>query len=131
VQYPEGALLPEVDFAILQIEVEGDHPVEALAESARFLATHPTSDRAEKVHLLRGNLLRDSGRCGEALTEYAAIHGSDADDAVYSTAYCQRKLGDRAGAAATLREYLRRFPAGAHRPEATRAIESENETEKN
>jgi TolA-binding protein len=130
VQYPQGALLPEVDFAILQIEVEGDHPAEALTESTRFLLTHPTSERAQKVHLLRANLLRDAGRCAEALADYQAIHGPDADDAVYSSAYCQRKLGDRAGAARTLRDYLARFPAGAHRADAARALESENETEK-
>jgi TolA-binding protein len=129
-EYPQGALLPEVDFAILQIEVEGNHSAEALTESARFLTAHPTSDRAEKVHLVRGNLLRDAGRCGEALADYATIHGADADDAVYSTAYCQRKLGDRAGAASTLRGYLRRFPSGAHRTEAQQAIESENDTDK-
>jgi outer membrane protein assembly factor BamD (BamD/ComL family) len=107
------------------------HRLGALTESTRFLTNHPTSERAQAVHLLRGNLLRDADRCGEALGDYAIIRDATlADDALYSTAYCQRKLGDRAAAATTLGEYLRRFPAGAHRADAERAIESGNETEK-
>ena len=130
-RYPRGALIPEVDFEILKLEVEEREPAAALAETTRFLSNHPGSERAQTVHLLRGNLLRDAGRCGEALGDYAAIRDvSPADDALYSTAYCQRKLGDRATAAATLTTYLQRFPAGAHRADALRAIESGNETEK-
>ena len=124
-QYPGGVLLPEVDIAILEIEVGGHQPEAALTDSTRFLVAHPTSERTEEVHLLRGNLLRDGGRFREALTDYAAIQaGALADEAVYSTAYCQRKLGDLASATTTLHEYLERFPTGPHRLEAEEAIES-------
>jgi tetratricopeptide (TPR) repeat protein len=131
-QYPSGALLPEVDLAILELEVEGHEQGPALEESTRFLAKHPESERVDQVHVLRGNLLRDEGRCQEAIDDYAAVRSAAlADDALYSTAYCQRRLGDRARAAATLHEYLKRFPGGAHRKDAERAIESGNEVEKN
>jgi ferric-dicitrate binding protein FerR (iron transport regulator)/TolA-binding protein len=124
-QYPQGGLLPEVDFAILQLDVEAHEQTQALAESTRFLQAHPASERVDQVHLLRGNLLRDGDKCREALGDYAAI-GSPAllDDALYSTAYCQQRLGDLARAATTLRDYLKRFPNGAHRSDAERALES-------
>jgi outer membrane protein assembly factor BamD (BamD/ComL family) len=122
-RYPHGALLPEVDLGILELEVDGHSDAAALADSTRFLATHPTSERVDQVHLLRGNLLRDGGDCRGALTDYALVHTAPlTDHAAYSTAYCQRKLGDRVVAAATLRDYLTRFPAGAHRVEAERAL---------
>jgi TolA-binding protein len=74
---------------------------------------------------LLGNLLRDGDKCRDALGDYAAI-GSPAllDDALYSTAYCQQRLGDLARAASTLRDYLKRFPNGAHRSDAEKALES-------
>jgi tetratricopeptide (TPR) repeat protein len=127
-RYPHGTLLPEVDLAILEIEVETHAQSDALADSTRFLAAHPTSERVVEVHLLRGNLLRDAGRCQEALADYAAVRsGPLADDALYSTAYCQRELGDRITAARTLRDYLARFPRGAHRAEAEQALAESHE----
>jgi len=125
-RYPQGALLPEVDLAILEIEVDTHAQADALADSARFLAAHPTSERIDEVHLLRGNLLRDAGACQDALVEYAKVRTAPfTDHALYSTAYCQRKLGDRAAAGATLRDYLTRFPSGAHRAEAQQALAEE------
>jgi outer membrane protein assembly factor BamD (BamD/ComL family) len=125
-RYPRGPLLPEVDLAILEIEVDTHAQTEALADSARFLAAHPGSERLDEVHALRGNLLRDADRCREAMDDYAKVHAAPwTDHALYSTAYCQRKLGDRIAAAATLRDYLTRFPAGAHRAEAERALAEE------
>ncbi len=127
-RYPHGALLPEVDLAILEIEVETHARTDALADSTRFLTAHPASERVVEVHLLRGNLLRDAGRCKEALADYSAVSaGPLADDALYSTAYCQRELGDRLAAARTLRDYLARFPNGAHRSEAEQALAESHE----
>ena len=122
-RYPQGPLLPEVDLAILEIEVDTHARADALADSSRFLAVHPRSERIDEVHLLRGNLLRDEGSCREALEDYATVRAAPfADEALYSTAYCQRKLGDRLGATQTLNEYLKRFPSGAHRAEAQQAL---------
>jgi outer membrane protein assembly factor BamD (BamD/ComL family) len=122
-RFPNGALLPEVDFAMLELEVETHSDTAALADASRFLAAHPTSERADEVRLLRGNLRRDQSQCSEAIGDYAMVSSAPfTDHAVYSTAYCQRKLGDRQGAAATLRGYLARFPNGAHRAEAEKAL---------
>jgi TolA-binding protein len=129
-RYPLGALLPEVDFEVLQLDLETHDRSGALAETARFLASHPGSERTSQVHLLRGNLLRDGGHCPEALSEYAAVREEPlTGDALYSTAYCERKLGDRAAAAKTLTEYVRRFPHGEHASDAARALESGREIE--
>jgi len=125
-RYPHGALIAEVDLAILELEVDAHRDAAALADSQRFLAMHPGSERVDEVRLLRGNLLRDGDRCREALDEYATIRTPPfSDHALYSTAYCQRKLGDRLAAAATLRSYLTRFPNGAHRAEAQQALADE------
>jgi tetratricopeptide (TPR) repeat protein len=130
-QYPQGTLLPEVDFAILELEVEGHEAASALADSARFLAVHPDSERVDEVHFLRATLLRDADRCREALEDYAKVREPGrADEALYSTAYCQRRLGDRPRAVGALQEYLVRFPRGAHRADAERALESVNATSK-
>src|SRR5262249_22075413 len=95
----------------------------ALAESVRFLASHPASERTGEVRLLRGDLLRQRGDCQAALPEYGAVSGpAFADDALYETAFCQRKLGQAAAARRTLLQYRRQFPAGAHRDEVARAL---------
>ncbi len=126
-RYPRGSLLAEVDLAVLEIEIDSHASSEALAASSRFLSAHPGSERVDEVHMLRGNLLRDAGRCAEALHDYSSVRTAPfTDHALYSTAYCQRKLGDRVAAAGTLRDYLVRFPNGAHRTEATEALSEEH-----
>ena len=119
-RYPGGALLPEVDLAVLEVEMAAGNRKAALAESGRFLATHPASERADEVRLLHGNLLREGGDCHAALEAYAQVAApAFADEALYETAYCQRKLGDGAAARASLQAYRRRFPAGVHRDQVS------------
>jgi TolA-binding protein len=124
-RYGTGALLPEVDLSIFEIEASLGRRAEAMAESDRYLTVHRDVGRTDEVRLLRGNLLRDGGDCVGALREYSlVISQAVGDDATYAIAFCQRKLGDRIAAKATLRDYLARFPAGAHRVEVHRALES-------
>ncbi len=122
-RYPQGALLPEVDLAVLEIEAQSGDRKAALAESVRFLASHPASERTGEVHRLRGDLLSEAGECRVALGEYAQVSApAFAEAALYGTARCQRKLGNPSAAEETLRTYLERFPAGAHRDEVTREL---------
>jgi TolA-binding protein len=116
-------LLPEVDLAILEIEVAAGHRDQALAESARFLASHPASERIVEIHLLRGNLLREGGDCRSALAEYRQVDAAAfAEEALFETAYCQRKLGAADAARASLRSYQQRYPAGKHRDEVSKGL---------
>jgi hypothetical protein len=122
-EFPGGALRQEVDLSIVESEVALGRSEAALAESARFLAQHPQSERADEVRVLRGDLLRQAGACGKAAAEYRAVSGGPAlDDALYYWAYCQRQLGDSASAARALRDYVVRFPAGRHLDAAREAL---------
>jgi outer membrane protein assembly factor BamD (BamD/ComL family) len=121
--YPHGTLSQEVDLAVLEIDVQTDDHRNALAESARFLAAHPASERTAEVHALRGNLLRGGGDCRKALAEYAAAATSSfAEAALYGTARCQKELGNAAAASEALRAYHARFPAGPHHDEVARDL---------
>ena len=126
-RYPQGALMPEVDLAVLEIEVQTGDRKDALAESIRFLASHPASERTDEVRLLRGNLLREGGDCRMALGEYAEVTApAFSEAALYGTARCQLRLGDAAAARDALRAYQKRFPAGAHRDEVQRELADES-----
>ena len=121
--FPGGPLLAEVDLSILELEVAANRREQALAESTRFLASHPASERADEVQLIRANLLRDSGDWRQALESYQAVQARElADEARYSEAYCLHRLGDLLGARRALGAYLEHFPQGRHRAEAVRAL---------
>jgi len=124
--YPNGSLLPEVDLAVLEVEVAAGHRDQALAESVRFLASHPASERTVEVRLLRGDLLRERGDCRSALDEYRQVDAGAfapfSEDALFETAYCQRKLGDADAARESLRQYQQRYPTGTHRDAVAKAL---------
>ena len=74
---------------------------------------------------MRANLARDGGDCARAERDYQAVArgtGKLAEQALHSSAYCRRQLGDDAGARVHLREYLRRFPSGRHRGDVEQAL---------
>ncbi len=122
-QFPHGALRQEVDLSLVEVNVALGHNEAALTESARFLAQHPQSERADEVHVLRGDLLRQRGDFLQAAGEYRAVSGGAAlDDALYYWAYCRQQLGDGASAARALRDYVGRFPAGRHASAAREAL---------
>jgi ferric-dicitrate binding protein FerR (iron transport regulator)/tetratricopeptide (TPR) repeat protein len=122
-QYPNGTLRQEVDLSIIEVDRTLGRTEAALSESARFLAAHPQSERADEMRVLRGDLLRQRGDCAGASVEYRSVTARTAlDDALYYWAYCQRRLGDSASAAAALRDYLARFPAGHHTEAARSAL---------
>jgi ferric-dicitrate binding protein FerR (iron transport regulator)/TolA-binding protein len=122
-QFPHGALRQEVDLSLVEVNVALGHTEAALTESARFLAQHPQSERADEVRVLRGDLLRQRGDFLQAAGEYRAVSGGAAlDDALYYWAYCRQQLGDGASAARALRDYVSRFPEGRHASAAREAL---------
>ena len=86
----------------------------------------PVEARMKPVLLYARKLTLSPARVTDA--DAAAVYDAGwGDDALYSTGYCKQKIGDREGAAAALREYLRRFPRGAHAADAKGALESSTE----
>jgi ferric-dicitrate binding protein FerR (iron transport regulator)/tetratricopeptide (TPR) repeat protein len=125
-RYPTGTFLPEVDLSILEIDGALGKTDDQLAESELFIADHPADEHVDDVRLSLAHMRRDRGECARALIQYRAItKASRLDDATYSIAYCQAQLGDRAGADQTLHAYLARFPQGAHRSDALKALGTE------
>jgi TolA-binding protein len=122
-EYPEGALMQEVELSVIELRLERSDLAGALSQMDRFLDEHPNSEKAPEVHLLRGNVLRDRGDCKGAIREYRHVTGATIeDDALYFTAACQQKLGNEDEAAGTLRDYVTRFPSGRHLREAQQAL---------
>ena len=126
-EYPNGALAQEVSLSLIETELAGTSPQDRTAafdESSAFLAAHPQSERAAEMRLLRGNLMRETGDCEKAISEYRQAGGSYAEEALWFTAFCEHKQGRRDEARDTLRSYLARFPDGEHRAQAAAALES-------
>lgn len=73
--------------------------------------------RGGELTVLRGELRAASGRCRDALPDFAAsVEASStaevAERGLYGQAMCRAHLGDLSGAEIDLRAYLARFPSG-------------------
>jgi len=95
---------------------------EALAVlDALSLSTHV---RGAELRVLRADLRAAAGRCLEAIADYDAAIAlpSLAERALFGHAGCSFVLGDGEAGRANLRDYLLRFPNGAHAPDAKRRL---------
>jgi hypothetical protein len=80
--------------------------------------------RVLRAELTAGTTSNARGSCVAALRDYEVAlaersSGALAERALWGRAACKARLGDRAGARADLRDYLVRFPTGAHAAMAT------------
>lgn len=128
VRFPNGSLAPEA--ARLRTEALlalGQKPA-ALAELNRDLGSGTVG--AEENRLVRGELHAGAGRWRDALSDFDAVARArlahelpvptsasarlrdHLERALWGRASARSHLGDHAGAAADLREYLLRFPHG-------------------
>jgi TolA-binding protein len=113
-RFPGGALRAEVDLTLVELLPRLGRFREALAQSAALLSQHPRHERAAELHLLRGNVLRetfeDHARAG---LEYASVRevlppgqlSEIADDAAFFEAVCL-EADRRPEAADAYRRYL-------------------------
>jgi len=126
--FPSGALAQEVTVSLIETELASRSASErsaALDEISGYLRANPSSERAAEMHLLRGNLLRERDECEQAMADYReAGRGASAGDALYFTAFCERRLGRVDEAKSALRDYLARFPSGEHRADASAALDA-------
>jgi hypothetical protein len=126
-RFPGGALRIEADLSIIEILPRLGRHAEALAESERFLVSHPTSERRGEIHLLRGNLFREGVHdLRQAEREYALgarSGGRTGDDCRFLHAVSLEALGRTKEARSEYREYLLRRGA-AHTSEAKKRLDS-------
>lgn len=125
-RFPAGALSSEAALSLAELLPKVGRYREALVESAAVLGSRPTPDRADEIHLMRGDLLRGGlGDCRSALSEYAQVadvpRSSISDPAAFYGAVCLQALGDGAGARRAFERYLAR-PAPRRAAEATRFL---------
>jgi hypothetical protein len=85
------------------------------------------SSRDLQLHLVRGELRAEAGRCAEAEGDFADVLGraggsEGAARALYGRASCRSRRGDQSGARADLEAYLARFPTGRHASEVRKAL---------
>ena len=125
-RFPSGALRMEADLSIIEILPRLGRHSEAIAETERFLVTHPRSERRGEIHLLRGNIFREGLRdLRQAEREYALGAESSArtgDDCRFLHALCLETLGRGEEARREYRAYLLRR-GGAHTEEAKKHLD--------
>jgi tetratricopeptide (TPR) repeat protein len=123
---PDGILRAEADVSIIETLARTGDTDEALSEANDFLRRHPDSERRAEIARLTGDLYRARGDCRRALAAYQITLGASRPrDAVEAAAFhradCLIHLGDAGGADAA-RAYLRAYPSGKFRGEATTLV---------
>jgi tetratricopeptide (TPR) repeat protein len=121
--YPTGILRIEADVSIIETLARTGSGDEALAEATDFLRRHPESERRGEIARVAGDLYRARGDYRRAVSAYqiaiAAARPRDAvEAATFNRAACLVRLGDAAGPDAA-RAYLRAYPSGRFRSEAS------------
>ena len=123
---PEGMLRAEADVSIIETLARTGDSDEALSEATDFLRRRPDSERRAEIARLAGNLYRARGDCRRALAAYQITLGASrprdaVEAATFHRAACLVHLGDAGGADAA-RAYLRTYPSGKFRGEATALV---------
>jgi hypothetical protein len=125
-EYPQGLLRVEADVSIIETLAKSGETDEALAEAADFVRRHPDSERRGEIARVAGDLYRARGDCRRAVGAYQIASGAArardvAEAAAFHRAECLVRLGDTSGADAA-RAYLRAYPSGRFRSEATALV---------
>jgi hypothetical protein len=121
--HPDGILRVEADVSIIETLARTGDTDEALSEANDFLRRRPDSERRAEIARLAGDLYRARGDCRHAVGTYQiALGATRPRDAVEAAAFhradCLVRLGDAGGTDAA-RAYLRAYPNGKFRGEAT------------
>ena len=123
---PDGILRAEADVSIIETLARIGDTDEALSEANDFLRRRPDSERRAEIARLAGDLYRARGDCRRALAAYQITLGASrprdaVEAATFHRAACLVHLGDAGGADAA-RAYLRAYPSGKFRGEATALV---------
>jgi hypothetical protein len=125
-EFPRGLLDREAALARVEALMALGQSGNALAILDRLRLSDRETDR--RVSVLRAELRARGRRCADAIADFDAALGGAGDDdvaarALYGRALCRGRVGDAAGARHDLVDYLSRFPAGADRDAAVRALD--------
>ena len=125
--YPNGILRVEADVSIIETLARAGDTDDALTEATDFLRRRPDSERRGEIARVAGDLYRARGDCRHAVGAYqVALSASRARDiteaAGFHRAACLVRDGGNSGVDA-LRSYLRSYPDGRFRRQATELIE--------
>jgi tetratricopeptide (TPR) repeat protein len=124
--HPDGILRAEADVSIIETLARTGDTDEALSEANDFLRRRPDSERRAEIARLAGDLYRARGDCHHALAAYQITLGASrprdaVEAATFHRAACLVHLGEAGGADAA-RAYLRSYPSGKFRGEATALV---------
>ena len=125
--YPNGILRVEADVSIIETLARSGETDDALAEATDFLRRRPDSERRGEIARLVGDLYRGRGDCRHAVGAYqVALSASRARDVLEASNFhrgaCLVRIGDGAGVE-VLRGYLRSYPEGRFKRQATDLVE--------
>src|SRR5262249_11495232 len=125
--YPNGILRVEADVSIIETLARAGETDDALSEATDFLRRRPDSERRGEIARVTGDLYRGRGDCRHAIGAYQlAMSASRARDVVeaatFHRAECMVRTGDGGGVDA-LRGYVRAYPDGHFRRQATELVE--------
>ena len=125
--YPNGILRVEADVSIIETLARAGETDDALTEATDFLRRRPDSERRGEIARVAGDLYRARGDCRHAVGAYqVALSASRARDvteaAGFYRAACLVRDGGNNGVDA-LRSYLRSYPDGRFKRQATELIE--------
>jgi tetratricopeptide (TPR) repeat protein len=130
--YPNGILRVEADVSIIETLARTGESDDALAEATDFLRRHPDSERRAEIARVAGDLYRARGDYRRAIGAYQIAIGAArtrdvAEAASFHRAACLVRLGDTGGVDAA-RAYLRAYPSGRFRNEASGLVAGDART---
>jgi hypothetical protein len=125
--YPNGILRVEADVSIIETLARAGEADDALSEATDFLRRRPDSERRGEIARVAGDLYRTRGDCRHAVGAYqVALATARARDVLEAANFyrgaCLVRIGDSGGVDA-LRGYLRSFPDGRFKRQATELVE--------
>jgi tetratricopeptide (TPR) repeat protein len=125
--YPSGILRVEADVSIIETLARAGESDEALTEATDFLRRRPDSERRGEIARVAGDLYRARGDCRHAVGAYqvalSAARARDVTEAAsFHRAACLARMNDPGGVDA-LRSYIRTYPEGRFKRQATELVE--------
>jgi tetratricopeptide (TPR) repeat protein len=129
--YPAGILRVEADVSIIETLARASEADDALAEATDFLRRRPDSERRGEIARVAGDLYRGRGDCRHAVGAYqVALSASRARDVLEASSFyravCLVRTGE--GGVEALRGYLRSYPDGRFKRQATDLVEQTTKT---
>jgi TolA-binding protein len=121
-KYPDREEAKDAAYQRL-INVYNSDPSVLLSAVDEFLATDPTSERADQAKLLKAEALYKQQNCAEAVPIFQELLGSQLSarlraDAAYKLGFCQSQMKNTSGVIEAFTYYVQAFPDDPQAPAA-------------